>query len=56
MRLLADRVILQKLSELGLVQGDVDEMLSKRLRAVFMPYRLGHLLGIDCHDIRVLPG
>jgi Xaa-Pro dipeptidase len=51
MHLLADRVLLQKLSELGLVQGDVDEMVSKRLGAVFMPHGLGHLLGLDCHDV-----
>ena len=30
--------------------SDVDDMMVKRLGAVFMPHGLGHLLGIDTHD------
>mmetsp|Transcript_17496 Transcript_17496/g.31589 ORF Transcript_17496/g.31589 Transcript_17496/m.31589 type:complete len:479 (-) Transcript_17496:887-2323(-) len=51
MHLLADKVILTKLAEIGIVQGDVDEMVHKRLGAVFLPHGLGHLLGLDCHDV-----
>jgi Xaa-Pro dipeptidase len=28
----------------------VEEMLEKRLGAVFMPHGLGHFLGLDTHD------
>ena len=30
--------------------SDVDDMMVKRLGAVFMPHGLGHFLGIDTHD------
>mmetsp|Transcript_753 Transcript_753/g.1833 ORF Transcript_753/g.1833 Transcript_753/m.1833 type:complete len:511 (-) Transcript_753:177-1709(-) len=51
MHVLAERTILEKLLEGGLLVGDVDEMLEARLGAVFMPHGLGHTLGIDTHDV-----
>ena len=30
--------------------SNVDDMMSERLGAVFMPHGLGHFLGIDTHD------
>lgn len=51
MHTLAERVILQGLLEGGFVRGDVDEMMSNNLGSVFMPHGLGHLLGIDTHDV-----
>lgn len=30
--------------------SNVDDMMAKRLGAVFMPHGLGHFLGIDTHD------
>ncbi|GMR53447.1 hypothetical protein PMAYCL1PPCAC_23642 [Pristionchus mayeri] len=48
---LAEKVILSHLKEGGLVVGDVDEMVKSRLGAVFMPHGLGHLLGLDVHDV-----
>ncbi|BFZ20614.1 hypothetical protein BsWGS_23653 [Bradybaena similaris] len=50
MHKLAERVLLEHLVRLGLLKGDVEEMLKVRLPAVFMPHGLGHFLGIDTHD------
>lgn len=51
MHLLAERTQLEHLKEAGLVQGDIDEMMKVRLGALFMPHGLGHLIGIDTHDV-----
>ena len=55
MHLLADRVHLEELKAAGLLVGDIDEMMEVRLGAVFMPHGLGHLLGIDTHDVGGYP-
>ncbi len=51
MHLHAERVILTGLKELGLVEGDVEEMIQARIGYIFMPHGLGHLLGLDVHDV-----
>ena len=51
MHLLAERVILEGLVSLGCLTGDVDEMLAKRIGFIFMPHGLGHLIGLDTHDV-----
>ena len=51
MHLLAERVILTDLKAAGILKGDVEEMLEKRVGAVFMPHGLGHFLGLDMHDV-----
>jgi len=51
MHLLSERVLLEGLVELGLITGDVDEMLAGRLGFVFQPHGLGHLIGLDVHDV-----
>ena len=55
MHLLADKVQLEELKKLGLVQGDIAEMMKVRLGAVFMPHGLGHFMGIDTHDVGGYP-
>uniref|UniRef100_K1PLN4 Xaa-Pro dipeptidase n=1 Tax=Magallana gigas TaxID=29159 RepID=K1PLN4_MAGGI len=55
MHLLADRVHLEELKKLGLLKGDVEEMMKVRLGAVFMPHGLGHFMGIDTHDVGGYP-
>ncbi|XP_053401005.1 xaa-Pro dipeptidase-like isoform X2 [Mercenaria mercenaria] len=55
MHLLAERVQLEELAKLGLIQGDIEEMMKVRLGAVFMPHGLGHFMGIDTHDVGGYP-
>ncbi|KAL3139068.1 hypothetical protein ABBQ32_005865 [Trebouxia sp. C0010 RCD-2024] len=51
MHLLAERHILAGLKEGGWLQGEVEDMLEQRIAALFMPHGLGHLLGLDTHDV-----
>lgn len=55
MHRLADRVHLEELVKIGILKGDVDQMMKVHLGAVFMPHGLGHLLGIDVHDVGGYP-
>ena len=55
MHRLAERTILQCLTQGGLLRGSVDEQHAAHLGAVFMPHGLGHLLGIDTHDVGGYP-
>ncbi|KAH9495541.1 hypothetical protein Btru_013529 [Bulinus truncatus] len=50
MHKLAERVLLEHLVRLGLLKGNIEEMMKVRLAAVFMPHGLGHFMGIDTHD------
>lgn len=54
---LAYRSLLAELKAGGLIVGDVDAMMAPEvnLAAVFMPHGLGHLLGIDTHDVGGYP-
>jgi Xaa-Pro dipeptidase len=51
MHLLAERTQLEHLKAAGLIQGDIDEMMNVRLGALFMPHGLGHMIGLDTHDV-----
>ncbi|GMH43420.1 hypothetical protein BSKO_11342 [Bryopsis sp. KO-2023] len=55
MHKLAERCILQGLIDGGVLRGDVNDMLSKFLGGVFMPHGLGHMLGLDTHDVGGYP-
>jgi len=51
MHRLADRVICTRLKEFGFLIGDVGEMMDNFIPSLFFPHGLGHLLGLDCHDV-----
>ena len=51
MHRLSCRVLLQRLQAGGMLQGDVDEMLAAGLAGLFQPHGLGHLIGLDVHDV-----
>ncbi|XP_020653507.3 xaa-Pro dipeptidase [Pogona vitticeps] len=55
MHRLADRVHLEELTKIGILQGNIEDMVKVHLGAVFMPHGLGHLLGIDVHDVGGYP-
>jgi hypothetical protein len=44
-------VLLEHLTRLGVLRGDVDAMQAARLGAVFLPHGLGHFMGCDTHDV-----
>ena len=48
---LAHRAILEHLASAGLLLGDVSEMMAANLGQTFMPHGLGHLIGVDTHDV-----
>lgn len=50
----ASRVILAGLAELGIVTGDIDEALAADAHTLFFPCGLGHMMGLDVHDMEAL--
>lgn len=48
------RKMLSGLSDLGLVHGDLDEMVAQGIAGLFMPHGLGHNMGLDVHDMEDL--
>ena len=50
----ACRIIASSLKELGLMKGDTAEAVEKGAHALFMPHGLGHILGLDVHDMEGL--
>uniref|UniRef100_A0A669D3H1 Xaa-Pro dipeptidase n=1 Tax=Oreochromis niloticus TaxID=8128 RepID=A0A669D3H1_ORENI len=55
MHRLADKVHLEELVKIGILHGSVEDMMKVHLGSVFMPHGLGHLLGIDVHDVGGYP-
>lgn len=49
--LMACRVIAGGLKELGIMKGDMDEAVMEGAHALFMPHGIGHMLGLDVHDM-----
>lgn len=52
---LADKIHLEELVRIGILNGSVEDMMKVHLGSVFMPHGLGHLLGIDVHDVGGYP-
>lgn len=49
--MLASRTIAQGLKDLGLMKGDIDEAVKQGAHAMFFPHGIGHMLGLDVHDM-----
>ncbi len=48
------KVLAQGLKDLGLMKGNVDEAVAAGAHALFLPHGLGHMMGIDVHDMEDL--
>jgi Xaa-Pro aminopeptidase len=48
------RVIIRGLKDLGLMKGNVDDALANGAHALFFPCGLGHMMGLDVHDMEDL--
>ncbi len=51
---IAGRELISGLCELGILRGDPDELFHRGVGAVFFPHGVGHLLGLDVHDMEDL--
>lgn len=50
----ACRIIASCLKDLELMKGNVDEAVAAGAHALFMPHGLGHMMGLDVHDMEAL--
>lgn len=48
------RLMTERLKELGLMKGDTDEAVAAGAHAMFLPHGLGHMMGMDVHDMESL--
>ena len=48
------RLMTDRLKELGLMKGDTDEAVAAGAHAMFLPHGLGHMMGMDVHDMEGL--
>ena len=50
----ACKIIASGMKELGMMKGNVDEAVDAGAHALFMPHGLGHMMGLDVHDMEAL--
>ncbi len=50
----SSRVIARGLKDLGLMKGNVDDAVAEGAHALFFPCGLGHMMGLDVHDMEDL--
>lgn len=48
------RIIFDRMKELGLAKGNTDDALAAGAHAIFLPHGLGHMMGMDVHDMEAL--
>ena len=48
------KVLAQGLNDLGLMKGNVEEAVAAGAHALFLPHGLGHMMGLDVHDMEDL--
>lgn len=51
MHLLSAKIVAQGLKDIGLMKGDIDEAVANGAHALFYPHGLGHMMGMDVHDM-----
>ena len=54
LHLMAARIISGGLKAIGLMKGDIEEAVQLGAHALFFPHGLGHMLGLDVHDMENL--
>jgi Xaa-Pro aminopeptidase len=54
LHLIAAHAIASGLVELGVMQGDPDDAVAEGAHALFFPHGIGHMLGLDVHDMEDL--
>lgn len=52
--LASGRVLAEGLKAVGILKGDTDEAVAAGAQALFMPHGLGHMMGLDVHDMEDL--
>ncbi|MEC4894034.1 MAG: aminopeptidase P family protein [Oscillatoria sp. PMC 1051.18] len=52
--LLAAFIIAEGLVNLGILQGNISDLVERDAHALFFPHGIGHLLGLDVHDMEDL--
>jgi Xaa-Pro aminopeptidase len=50
----AGKAVVRGLCALGILRGDVDDLYERGAAALFFPHGIGHLLGLDVHDMEDL--
>lgn len=48
------RLMARRLKEVGLMKGNTDEAVTAGAHAMFLPHGLGHMMGMDVHDMEGL--
>ena len=48
------RLMTERLKDLGLMKGNTDDAVAAGAHAMFMPHGLGHMMGMDVHDMESL--
>ncbi|MCD4665838.1 MAG: aminopeptidase P family protein [Bacteroidales bacterium] len=54
LHLLAARIIATGMKYLGFMKGNVDDIVREGAHAIFFPHGLGHMMGLDVHDMEGL--
>ncbi|MCK4662961.1 MAG: aminopeptidase P family protein [Bacteroidales bacterium] len=54
LHLLSAKTIASGLKDLGLMKGNIDDAVSQGAHAMFFPHGLGHMMGLDVHDMEDL--
>jgi Xaa-Pro aminopeptidase len=51
---MACKIITAEMKTIGLMKGDIDEAVEAGAHALFFPHGLGHMMGLDVHDMEAL--